>query len=199
MILKISGSWKMLGNKQELKLVKNENGKNHYELTVTKRKTKYVIKFDEEDLKLIEPYAWKISKDGYAVTNFVNRNNATIYLNMHKIIYEHHNGKVLEGKDIDHINNDKLDNRKENLQVLTKSENIKKAKQSKTTHPYIYFDIERQKYRCNWKNKYIGRFSTLDEAIKAQQEYINKQENDQKETQTEQKDEQQKIEHENNS
>src|SRR5579885_1512781 len=181
MILKTSGNWKMLNPKQELKIVEN-NGKRYYELTVTKRKTKYVIKFDEEDLKLIEPYQWKISKDGYAVTSFINRNNATIYLNMHKIIYEHHNGKVPEGKDVDHVNNDKLDNRKENLQVLTKSENVKKAKQSKTTHPYIYFDIERNKYRCNWKNKYIGRFSTLEEAIKAQQEYINKQENDQKET-----------------
>src|SRR5579875_585369 len=198
MILKISGSWKMLNPKQELKIVE-DNRKRHYELTVTKRKTKYVIKFDEDDLKLIEPYNWKISKDGYAVTNFVNRNNATIYLNMHKLIYEHHNGKVPENHDVDHRNNDKLDNRKENLQVLTKSENIKKAKQSKTSHPYIYFDIERQKYRCNWKNKYIGRFSTLEEAILAQKEYINKQENGQKETQTEQKDEQQKIEHENNS
>src|SRR5579875_3109569 len=192
MILKVSRSWKMttLGNKQELKIVE-DNGKRYYELSITKRKTKYVIKFDEDDLKLIEPYQWKISKDGYAVTNFVNRNNATIYLNMHKIIYEHYNGKVPEGKDVDHRNNDKLDNRKENLQVLTKSENIKKAKQSKTTHPYIYFDIERQKYRCNWKNKYIGRFSTLDEAILAQKEYINKQE------ETPEKDEQ-KIEHQNN-
>src|SRR5579883_3327335 len=151
MTLKVSGKWKMLKNKQELKLVEDE-GKNYYELTITKRKHNYVIKFDEDDLKLIEPYTWKISKDGYAVTNFVNRNNKTIYLNMHKIIYEHHNGKVPENYDIDHINNDKLDNRKENLQVLTKSQNVQKAKKNKSQHPYIYFDNERQKYRCNWKN-----------------------------------------------
>src|SRR5579885_2976642 len=164
-----------MNKNQNLKLVQSEDAKNYYELTITKRKHNYVIKFDEDDLKLIEPYTWNISKDGYAVTNFVNRNNKTIYLNMHKIIYEHHNGKVAENYDIDHINNDKLDNRKQNLQVLTKSQNIKKARASKISgHLYIYFDNQRNKYRCNYKNKYIGRFDTLEEALEAQKNYINK-------------------------
>src|SRR5579875_2329557 len=100
---------------QELTLVEEENGKKYYQLIISKRKIKYVIKFDEEDLRIVEPYTWKISKDGYAVTSFMTKNKGLIYLNMHKIIYEHHHGKVAENYDIDHINNDKLDNRKENL------------------------------------------------------------------------------------
>src|SRR5579875_1870301 len=170
---------------QELTLVEEENGKKHYELTISKRKVKYVIKFDEEDLRLVEPYTWKISKDGYVVTNFMTKNKGLIYLNMHKIIYEPYHGKVKENYDIDHINNDKLDNRKENLQILTKSQNVQKAKKNKSEHPYIYFDNERQKYRCNWKNKYIGRFNTLEEALEAQKKYIESNENNDKQNKTE--------------
>ena len=44
----------------------------------------------------------------------------------HRIIWNIHYGKIPDGMIIDHINNDSLDNRIENLQCITQSENIKR-------------------------------------------------------------------------
>ena len=46
---------------------------------------------------------------------------------IHRFIYECFNGLIPEGKVIDHINNDKEDNRLCNLQLLTPQQNCKKA------------------------------------------------------------------------
>ncbi len=46
---------------------------------------------------------------------------------VHRIVWNLHNGKIPKGMIIDHINNDSLDNRIENLQCITQSENIKRV------------------------------------------------------------------------
>lgn len=43
-----------------------------------------------------------------------------------KLVYETFNGKIPDGMQIDHINNNPEDNRLDNLQILTPSENTKK-------------------------------------------------------------------------
>lgn len=68
---------------------------------------------DNEDLHLIEGKNIKIDKDGYA---YFKRNHANQYI--HRLVLG--NPKGLE---IDHINHDILDNRKENLRIVTKSQN----------------------------------------------------------------------------
>ena len=45
----------------------------------------------------------------------------------HRLIWLHANGPIPEGKQINHINGDKKDNRLENLEVVTTSENMKHA------------------------------------------------------------------------
>ena len=45
---------------------------------------------------------------------------------MHRYVWENINGKIPFGFDIHHINNDKSDNRIENLECLPKSEHTKK-------------------------------------------------------------------------
>ena len=49
----------------------------------------------------------------------------------HRIIWEMHNGKIPEGMVIDHINENKQDNRIENLQCITPKENLQRSITSK--------------------------------------------------------------------
>lgn len=58
----------------------------------------------------------------------------TLTMSYAKYLYTSHNKcDILEGYEIDHINNDKLDDRIENLQILSKKENIRKSHPTKKT------------------------------------------------------------------
>lgn len=46
---------------------------------------------------------------------------------VHRFVWEYFNGNILEGKVIDHINNNKTDNRLCNLQLITQQQNCKKS------------------------------------------------------------------------
>lgn len=66
--------------------------------------------------------------NGYRVVSI--RNGATkLQCRVHRIIWISQNGILPDGYVIDHINNDKMDNRIENLQLLTPGENSHKAKE----------------------------------------------------------------------
>ena len=65
--------------------------------------------------------------NGYRVISI--RNGATkLQCRVHRIIWVSQYGVVPEGYVVDHINNDKADNRIDNLQILTPEENSHKAK-----------------------------------------------------------------------
>jgi hypothetical protein len=57
-------------------------------------------------------------KDGYKEIKVNNKR----YLN-HRIIWKMHYGDILEGKQIDHINGNRSDNRIENLRLVTNGQN----------------------------------------------------------------------------
>ena len=85
-------------------------------------------------------------------------------LKAHRIIWEMFNGKIPTGLTIDHINNNREDNRIENLQLLTNKQNIqrkcnskgytKRVRSYKLTRPY-----EATK-KHNDINHYLGSFGT---------------------------------------
>lgn len=66
--------------------------------------------------------------NGYRVVNIRNR-STKLQCRVHRIIWISQNGIIPEGYCIDHINNNKADNRIENLQLLTLEENSHKAKE----------------------------------------------------------------------
>ena len=82
-----------------------------------------------------------------------------------------------KGKFVDHINHNTLDNRKENLRVVSNSDNLKNARtriDNKTGHKGVSFDKTRNKWsvgiKVNYKKIFIGRFDNFEDAIKARKE-----------------------------
>lgn len=71
----------------------------------------------------------KINKSGYLYIGGYSGNGADKkrkWLRIHRVVYTEFIGPIPEGMEIDHISNVKTDNRVENLQMLTRLENIRK-------------------------------------------------------------------------
>ena len=92
----------------------------------------------------------------------------------HSLIWEHFNGPIPTGMDIDHINNVRNDNRIENLQLLSHKENSRcrlKQKNNSSGYPGVYWFKRDQKWETkitiNCKQKHLGRFETKEAAYEA--------------------------------
>lgn len=72
---------------------------------------------DDEDFGMINKFRWYVDSSGYAVKT-INKDRDR----MHRIIMEKPVGLI-----IDHINGNKLDNRKENLRLCSNKENIRNS------------------------------------------------------------------------
>ena len=78
-----------------------------------------VCLIDEEDFEYLDQFSWHFDTNGYVKTTVWNKEKKTnITLRMHQLLI----GKQ-EGMLIDHINNNKADNRRSNLRHLTYRDN----------------------------------------------------------------------------
>lgn len=117
---------------------------------------------DLDDVEMVEKYHWIINKDGYACA-WINKRPRTF----HRYIMGEPKGKT-----IDHINHNKLDNRRNNLRECTAGEN--NQNRSNTNNPLgvkgVYLNewgTYRAQITINRKYKYLGTFQTLKEACDA--------------------------------
>lgn len=134
--------------------------------------TELKVYFDLEDYDLIKNILWKTDECGYARGYDVKTKRL---VRMHKIITNTDEDEI-----IDHINRDKLDNRKENFRYATKSENrINSKTRTNNTSGIQGVRYEEGKWRVrifvNGKNIHLGMFDDFDEAVKvrlmAEKEY----------------------------
>lgn len=124
------------------------------------------ILIDLEDIDLVRDYTWSINNDGYVRSKI---NSKTVFL--HKILIKCQKNKV-----IDHINRNKLDNRKSNLRVCSIMENIhNRGLFSNNTSGYngVCFNPNNKHWRAyitrNKINFHLGNFKNKEDAIIARQ------------------------------
>jgi transcription-repair coupling factor (superfamily II helicase) len=111
-----------------------------YNLDMT-YKTKFIV--DTEDLDKIIKYKWNLGSHGYPICTISGKC-------VHTVILKSKNKNV-----IDHVNRDKLDNRKCNLRICTPSQNAmnqKISKRSKTGIIGVSFDKVNNKWQASLRN-----------------------------------------------
>ncbi len=69
---------------------------------------------------------------GYLYVKLYNKNKYKVS-SVHRFVWEYFNGEIPEKMTIDHINNNKQDNRLENLQVVSNKVNCRKKYNAKIT------------------------------------------------------------------
>jgi len=130
--------------------------------------------FDKEDFSLISKYYWNIDVPGYPYAYIEPHKQRRL----HQIINNLNNNFVT-----DHINKNKLDNRKENFRICSNIDNVKNANLSKNNTSGVTGvswckknNIWRSDITVNRKAINLGRFNKFEDAVKirlkAEKEYF---------------------------
>lgn len=116
----------------------------------------YFVRVSPSDADTVRKYRWYL-KDGYAVTSIAGKR-----VKLHRLIF-----KPSPGREVDHISKDRLDNRRENLRIVTRQENAKNRsvgrgyrRKGKKWEAYIQSD---------GKQIYLGMFDT---EVQAEEAYL---------------------------
>lgn len=88
---------------------------------------------DEDDYLLVAGRSWAVGDNGYVVTGKSVR--------LHRLLLRPTDELVC-----DHINGDKLDNRRANLRVVTQAQNMQNVLTFKGPYRGVYFDARRGKW-----------------------------------------------------
>lgn len=118
--------------------------------TISLTKGKHAI-VDNDDYNMLLEYSWysnESSSHPYAYrSQWVSGENRSVEIPMHHVVM----GCGGEGKEVDHINGDGLDNRKENLRFVTRAQNNWNQKSRKFTSSK-YKGVGWNKRRKYWES-----------------------------------------------
>jgi HNH endonuclease/AP2 domain len=114
---------------------------------------------DDDMFEYLNQWSWFYHKNGYAMRSY-RREGKFKKDRMHRVVVN-----APAGYDVDHINGNKLDNRKENLRIATRSQNnYNKGLQSNSTSGFKGVSWSKQKnkwlarIRVDKKEMYLGSF-----------------------------------------
>jgi hypothetical protein len=116
-----------------------------------KHKGKFIALVDDGDFEWLNQWRWSFIGNGYAYRK-VNQKN----IRMHKVIME-----CPKNLFIDHINGNRLDNRRENLRIATfqqNSQNVTKRANTTSIYKGVTWEKFTNAWACRLRNKTIGRF-----------------------------------------
>lgn len=128
-------------------------------------RTGFEFLISKEDFDKVKDINWHGNAYRYAKNNVVGL--------LHRYILD-----VPKGLEVDHINRNRLDNRRENLKICDRQENMKNKslyKNSSSGYPGVKWNKKLEKWQVqiniNKKRIHIGVFDDLGEAIQARKSY----------------------------
>jgi hypothetical protein len=119
---------------------------------------------DDEDYAELSQYTWCIDAYGYAVANTQMIKGEFTSLRLHRVVMN-----APTGLEVDHINGNRLDNRKQNLRLCTKAENGRNRPANRNnTSGYKGVTFKKGNTKKPWcaqikvnkKRIYLGSFET---------------------------------------
>jgi hypothetical protein len=123
---------------------------------------------DDDDYERVSQFKWCYDKKGYAVRG-VTINGKHTTQSMHRFIMN-----CPPGYEVDHKNGNGLDNRKENLRICTKAENVRNNYgRSHNTSGYkgVYWHKKAKKWAAQLttkgKNYHLGLYDNKEDAARA--------------------------------
>lgn len=126
---------------------------------------------DEEDFSLVDGLNWHLNPYGYAAGKTRACDGRRTVL-MHRLILDAPSRCI-----VDHINGDRLDNRKANLRLVTKSINTQKGdRPARAGSGYrgVYRDGNKwaARARLNYRFHYLGAFDAPEEAAAVYDQFV---------------------------
>lgn len=121
----------------------------------------------KEDYEYLSAYNWCLVNNGYAFNNQIGY--------MHRLLMNNPTEK-----EVDHKNRNRLDNRRENLRLCTRSENSKNKSQLKHSSKFkgVHWHKNNKKWRCqiriDGKMTQVGMFDNEEEAAMAYDKFAKK-------------------------
>jgi hypothetical protein len=128
------------------KLIHHESLDGSHYVGYTRRGTAFT--FDKGDLALVGLHSWHVSKRGYLATKYKGR-----VVPLHRLLLGNP-----KGMNVDHVNRDKMDNRRRNLRLCTPQENSFNQSIRKTnTTGYIGVSKVKDRHAFEAYIHYCGR------------------------------------------
>lgn len=130
---------------------------------------------DYDDFQYLSEFNWCLDNRGYAVRRRSRKLGACPIL-MHRAIMNPPNHRV-----VDHINGNKLDNRRSNLRICTSQVNAwnrhNLAKNNTSGHTGVFWNPANRNWRAvivvNGKSIYLGSHILLDNAVEEREKALN--------------------------
>ena len=141
----------------------------YYKMKIAYKDTFYTALISAEDYPKVSTRHWRTSHKKnkvYVISGSVTNNNV-VYL--HNFILDY---VSVKGYEVDHCNGNSLDNRRENLYIVTRQENIDNTRvrcDNQIGIRGISYDERKNNYKCDFINHgvrvYFKHFNTLAEAV----------------------------------
>ena len=112
-----------------------------------KNKGKYRAIVDDDIFDIVNEYSWSYHSNGYV-------SNTKTRMLLHRFIWELKVGNIPDNKEIEHIDQNKLNCQISNLRLATHAENMRnigKRKNNKSGYNGISKEIQKDKNRPGWK------------------------------------------------
>lgn len=117
--------------------------------------TNGTVLLDDEDVELVSQYNWHVNDKGYAVWRGI-KDGKKQTIRMHRLIMN-----TPDGMDTDHINHNRLDNRRANLRICDRKTNLNNGSKVLDAKGYYY-----EKQRGKWRpNKYPSPLFNTEEEV----------------------------------